>query len=298
MSTLGEYPPRVPNLSLSPSCPILYMKRILIKYGGNAMQNPHLQNAVVQQIVNLKNEGWQIIVVHGGGPFIEQQLKSVGLPSKFVNGQRITSPQAMPHIEMVLKGKVNGQLISCFNHHQSQAVGLSGKDAKIVMTQPRREYTIHEDGSKTLLDLGLVGDVESINTNLIRLLLREKITPVMACIGTDENGQDYNVNADIMAGHIAGELKVDHFLLLTDIDGLRKDVNDPSSKIDKINTDEIKSLMQTAVSGGMIPKVNSCLIALETGAKSATILNGTQPDLITRKIIHNDNVGTTLFIHA
>lgn len=258
------------------------------------MLNTALQKEVIGTLVHLKNEGFQVVVVHGGGPFIKEQLAQAGVESEFIDGHRKTTPEAMPHIEMALKGKVNGQLISLFNHYNSLAVGISGKDAQTVVAQPRTHKYIDDNGQEQAADLGMVGDVRSVNHEFLRMLLREKITPVIACVGTDEKGNDYNINADMMAGHIAGALHVDHLIMLTDIDGLRKDVSDASTKIDSIHTTELKGLFGTSIQGGMIPKMEACIIALEKGAKRASILNGTEPKLLLDKLLNNRHVGTTI----
>lgn len=270
------------------------MQRILIKYGGNAMVNDDLRYQIIDRLVELKRKGHQIILVHGGGPFIARELEKAGIHSEFIEGQRKTSAEALIHVEMALKGQVNGRLVSIFNALGSKAVGLSGKDAAMVIAQERFHETTDEQGKPTKVSLGHVGDVETINTTLPELLLKNDITPVMTCIGTDKQGNDYNINADMLAGHLAGALKADHFLVLTDIDGLRKDVNDAGSHIYELSTTQARQMFGKSIQGGMIPKIESCMIALETGAKKASIINGTKPELVTQKIIHNKHVGTTI----
>ncbi|MEZ5059125.1 MAG: acetylglutamate kinase [Saprospiraceae bacterium] len=270
------------------------MKKILIKYGGNAMLNDDLQKEIVQSIVALKEQGIQIIIVHGGGPFIARQLETAGIQSEFIDGHRYTSTEAMPHVEMALKGKVNGKLVSLFNQCGSKAIGLSGKDAQMVIAKKRMHHRVLEDGSHENISLGQVGDVETVNTAFLEDLLSKEITPVVACIGTDKNGLDYNINADMMAGAIAGALKVDHFLVLTDIDGLRMDVEDPESHIDKITIQAVEKLFGDAIKGGMIPKIEACIEALDKGANESAIINGTKPYLLKEKLINQTDVGTTI----
>ncbi|MCB0663991.1 MAG: acetylglutamate kinase [Saprospiraceae bacterium] len=270
------------------------MKRIIIKYGGNAMLSSELQRQIISAIVDLKEKGHQFIIVHGGGPFIQAQLEQAGIASEFIDGHRKTTAAAMPHVEMALKGKVNGQLVSHFNTLQSKALGISGKDAQVVLAEQRLHELKHEDGTIEKVSLGQVGDVVSVNDAFLSQLLEMEITPVIACIGTGTDGTDYNINADMMAGHIAGAIKADHLLVLTDIDGLRLDVEDPATHISNISIGEVKKLFGNAIKGGMIPKIEACIKALEEGADEATIINGTKPDLLTEKLIKNKNVGTTI----
>ncbi|MDX1684124.1 MAG: acetylglutamate kinase, partial [Saprospiraceae bacterium] len=217
-------------------------RRILVKYGGNAMRSETMQEQVIHAMVELKNRGLQVIIVHGGGPFIAEQLDSAGIRSEFIDGHRKTTTEAMPHIEMALKGRVNGQLVSLFNKYGSLALGISGKDAQTVVAKRRKHILIDKNGKDREVDIGWVGDVASVNVNFLDNMLEEEITPVIACLGTDLEGNDYNINADMMAGHIAGVLTVDHFVVLTDIDGLRRDVNDENTKIDRINIRELRGL--------------------------------------------------------
>jgi acetylglutamate kinase len=270
------------------------MKRIIIKYGGNAMLNSDLQQQVIKTIVALKNKGYQFILVHGGGPFIKSQLEQAGIQSEFIDGHRKTTAEAMPHVEMALKGKVNGQLITHFNALQSKALGISGKDAQTVIAKKRYHEMVADDGTVEKVSLGQVGDVTAVNSEFLLQLLDQNITPVIACIGTGEDGTDYNINADMMAGHIAGAVKADHFLVLTDIDGLRKDVHDPDSQINTISIGAVKKLFGNAIQGGMIPKIEACIQALESGAKEASIINGTKPYLLKDKLINNKDVGTSI----
>ncbi|MCF8219242.1 MAG: acetylglutamate kinase [Bacteroidales bacterium] len=270
------------------------MQRILIKYGGNAMIEDDLRSKIIENIIQLKEQGTQVLLVHGGGPFIAEELEKAGIESEFIDGHRKTTSEALVHVEMALKGRVNGRLISLFNQFGSRAVGLSGKDAAMVMAEERVHTTTDKNGNKQKVSLGHVGDVKNINTQFAEMLLQENITPVITCIATDEKGNDYNINADMMAGHLAGALNVDHFLVLTNIDGLRHDVDDPESHITELTAEQAKGMFGNSIQGGMIPKIEACLLALEKGAHKATIINGTKPELLIHKIIHNQNVGTSI----
>jgi len=270
------------------------MKRICIKYGGNAMREPELQRAVVRAIISIKQKGNEVVLVHGGGPFIAQQLEQAGIRSEFVDGHRKTSAEAMVHVEMALKGKVNGQLVSLFNQFQSQALGLSGKDAQTLLVEERLHEVKEADGTLRKVSLGRVGDVTQVNTRFLEFLLDQKITPVIACLGTDVEGNDYNVNADMVAGHVAGAMKVDILVMMTDIDGLRKDVKKAETLIPQLNISQAEDLFGSSIQGGMIPKIDACIQGLRKGAREAVILNGTQPEQLIQKLIQHKHVGTRI----
>jgi acetylglutamate kinase len=270
------------------------MKRICVKYGGNAMQDPELQRAVVKAIISIKESQNEVVLVHGGGPFIAQQLEQAGIDSEFVDGHRKTSPEAMVHVEMALKGKVNGQLVSLFNQFNSLALGISGKDVRTILVEERLHELREADGSTRRVSLGRVGDVKEVNTRFLESLLSQGITPVIACLGTDVEGNDYNVNADMVAGHVAGALKVDILVMMTDIDGLRKDVKKAETLIPELNIRQAEDLFGSSIQGGMIPKVDACIRALQKGAGEAVILNGTQPEQLIQKLIQHKHVGTRI----
>lgn len=268
-------------------------KTLLIKYGGNAMQNEKLQNEVIAELCKLKAAGLQLVLVHGGGPFIEDILQKTGIRSEFLDGHRKTSPEALKYIEMALKGEVNSKLVNVFNIHGQKAVGLSGKDGATVVAKKRWHYKI-VDGKKQKVDLGRVGDIHEINTELIKLLLKHDFIPVITCIASDAEGNDYNINADMFAGNLAGALKADNYLVLTDVDGLMEDIKKPDSLIKELKLNDIDSLYGSVIMGGMIPKIESCTIALKTGAQQAGILNGTKPKLLSQKLLENKITGTDI----
>lgn len=269
----------------------MHNKTILIKYGGNAMLNEALQNEIAEKIKALVEQKIQVVLVHGGGPFINKALETAGIESTFIDGHRYTTPQALTKIETTLKGEVNSQLVGIFNRAGLKAVGLSGKDGQMVIAK-KRWHIDATNGSK--IDLGQVGDVKSIEQNLINKLLINGFTPVITCIASDEAGVDYNINADMFAGHLAAALKVDAYIVLTDVDGLYKDYPDPSSIISEISLSEISELYNTVIKGGMIPKIESCEISLNGGAVRAVILNGTKPEQIEEYAVHQQQVGTTI----
>lgn len=260
------------------------------------MIDPEVKERVIEKIKALKDQGLNVVLVHGGGPYIKKMLELAKVESVFVNGHRVTSPTALKYIEMTLKGEVNSMLVNLLSKQGIKAVGLSGKDGQTVVAEKRYDF-VHENGNITKKDLGQVGNVKAVHPALIDVLLKNGFLPVLACIASDEEGNDYNINADMFAGHIAGHLKADHYLVLTDVDGLLKKVDDPSSLIHKIRLKELIPLIGTVIKGGMLPKVESCQIALQQGAKSARIINGTKPDMISSAIFNNNNLtGTEICI--
>lgn len=266
---------------------------IVIKYGGNAMINESLKKEIVQHIGSLKDQGYLVVLVHGGGPFIQKMLDMAGIESEFVGGHRKTTKEALQYVEMALKGQVNGSLVSLFNSLGYKAVGISGKDGGLVKARKR----LHEektDGELKSFDLGQVGDVDQVDTSLVKSLLENGFIPVVTCLASDMQGNDYNINADMFAGHLAGALKAEQYLVLTDVDGLMGDINEPSSLIREISYTKIDWLIEEKViKGGMIPKMESCKIALEKGAGKARIINGTKPPQIVAAT-KNETIGTLI----
>ena len=272
----------------------MHYRRVLIKYGGNAMINEELKEKIAIRIRDLWTHGVQVVLVHGGGPFIDKALQEAGIESEFLDGQRITTEEAFKHIEKTLKGEVNGSLVNVFNRVGLRAVGLSGKDGQIVVARKRWHRTVDNNGATVKKDIGQVGDVEAVNPHLLNLLLKEGFIPVIACIASDAEGNDYNINGDVFAGEIAAALKVDAYVVLTDVDGLFSRFPDPNSIIHQLNLAELPSYYQSIISGGMIPKMESCEAAVRAGAKKAVILNGTQPDQIKDYLMEDQLIGTTL----
>ena len=266
---------------------------LLFKYGGNAMTDDVLKKKVLASICFLREKGYEVVIVHGGGPFIQQALDDAGIASEFIDGHRKTSTEALSHVEMALKGKVNGSLVALLNALGQKAVGLSGKDGQVV-TARKRMHEQQVDGKTVTVDLGQVGDVAAVDAQLLRLLLDNDYIPVMTCIAADAQGNEYNINGDMFAGHVAGALGADQYIVLTDVDGLLRDKDDPASLISKLYLAEADQLTADGVIvGGMIPKIASCREAIAAGAKSARIINGTAPEQIAA-IFENKNVGTVL----
>lgn len=269
-------------------------RKVLIKYGGNAMINETLKKEIAHQIKLLLDQGLQVVLVHGGGPFINEALKEAGISSEFFDGHRKTTPDALTIIERTLKGEVNGSLVSVFNKAGLNAVGLSGKDGRLVVAEKKWHQSRSVEGQPVQVDLGQVGKVKAVHPKLLQLLLDNGFTPLITCIAADEEGNDFNINGDVFAGKIATALEVDDYIVLTDVDGLYKNYPDPSSILHELTLEELASYYQSVIVGGMIPKMESCEEAVKSGVKRAVILNGTSPEQIEKYILKNEKIGTTL----
>jgi acetylglutamate kinase len=266
---------------------------ILIKYGGNAMKSEEFKQKILQKIAQIHQRGIPVVLVHGGGPFIRSLLEKAKVPSSFKGGHRVTSKEAMRYVEMALKGEVNGDLVRMLNQMGVRAVGLSGKDGNMVTA---RKYYLRqeENGQSSKTDLGQVGEVAELDPQLIQTLLDSGYLPVVTCLASDQAGDDFNINADLFAGYLAGALKVDHYLVLTDIDGLRTDIDDPSSVVSKVTIEELPGLIDKVAKGGMLPKLESCRIALNKGASNAHIIDGTRVENISTALFSEQTVGTRI----
>lgn len=262
---------------------------LVVKYGGNAMRSQDMQEEILRALADLHGKHFRVVLVHGGGPFIAQLLETAGVESEFVNGQRKTSTEAMPWVEMALKGKVNGQLVRISQKLGMNAVGLSGKDGRVAVAE---KYWMDEKNRS--LDLGRVGRIKMINTRLLKTLLDNDFLPILSCVALGEDGADYNVNADVFASAIAGAVGAKTFVLLTDVDGLRRDAEDPDTLIAELTPQEADQLIENGtVQGGMIPKVQSCISALEAGVNTCFILNGTKPTRLS-KLMNEQTVATRI----
>ena len=264
----------------------LWGKTIVIKYGGNAMKNEHLTRKILEDVTLLKYVGINPILVHGGGPEINAMLGRVGVQSSFHNGLRITDDATMEIVQMVLAGKLNKNIAASIGQLGGKAIGLCGKDADLIRVKKKPPLP---DG----VDLGHVGDIVSVNTKLLNALCQDEYIPVISSIGTDENGQSYNINADTAAAAVATALKAEKLIFLTDIDGVRADPEDPTSLYPILTVERARALIDEGViTGGMIPKVNSCVDAIEKGVRRVHILNGTIPHPIILEIFTDRGIGT------
>lgn len=267
-------------------------KTIVVKYGGNAMLNDELKNKVLQDIVFLQSAGMRPVVVHGGGPEITRMLVQAGKKSQFVSGLRVTDEESVGIAEMALVGKINTDLVGRLNMLGGKAVGLNGKDAHLIQAK-KHLADVYENGEVNLVDIGYVGNVEKINTELINVLLDSGFIPVIAPTGFGDAGETYNINADSVAGEVAGALKAEKLIVLTDVKGIYSDYRDESSFISTLSFETAQELIiRGKIDGGMIPKVRACITALSGGAKKTHIVDGRAEHTILMEIFSDDGVGT------
>ncbi len=267
-------------------------KTVVIKYGGNAMVNNELKRSVIQDIILMKYIGLRPVVVHGGGPEITALLKQMGKQSTFVSGLRVTDSETMAAAEMVLVGKINLEIVGLLNLYGGKAVGLNGRDASLLVAA-KHLAKVHEGDTVKEVDIGFVGDIAKVNPDIILTLLDQGYIPVIAPIGGGQDGESYNINADYVAGEMAGALKAEKLLLLTDVEGIYRDFHDKNSFISTLSFAEAQQMIKTgSIDGGMIPKVEACIRALAGGAAKAHIIDGRQPHSLLLEIFTDTGIGT------
>jgi len=267
-------------------------QKIVIKYGGHAMVNSEAKNWVAKDVVLLRFVGLNPVVVHGGGPEIDAAMKKMGKKPEFIHGLRVTDEETLDIVKMILAGKINGDIVSKLGKYGGKAIGLSGKSGYLIEARKKIQYII-KDNEKIEVDLGRVGEVERINTELIDILLEKKYIPVISPIGIDSKGEAFNLNADMVAGDIAGAINAKKLIMITDVNGIMEDVNDPSTLFKKLTISDIEELINNGViSGGMIPKVEACINALNKGVESVHIVNGKIPHSILLEIFTERGIGT------
>ena len=259
-------------------------KIIVIKYGGNAMINDDLKRNVIKDVVLLSTIGVKVVMVHGGGPGIDIMLKKLNKEIKFVNGLRHTDEETMDIVQLVLAGQMNKNLVSMISQEGAKAVGISGMDSRLIEADCNRKEM-----------LGYVGDITNINEKIIVDLLDNGYIPVISSIGTDEDNHACNINADLAAGAIAAKLKAENMILVSNIPGLLKDKNDESTLLPEVSLSEIDLLKEEGIiAGGMIPKVDCCVDAIEKGVKKACIIDGRVPHSLLIEILSDDGIGTMI----
>jgi len=267
-------------------------KTIVIKYGGHAMADEVLKKSFALDIVLLKYIGINPVIVHGGGPQINETLKRYGIVSEFVRGMRVTDAATMGVVEMVLTGQVNREVVGYLNHHGGKAVGLSGKDGGLLLCRKHLQEVPREDGTVEMVDIGFVGEIIKVDPTIIETLERERFIPVIAPIGVGAEGESYNINADLVAGKIAGALKAEKLILLTDVAGV-KDKN--GKLLSSIQFSQVSRLIEEdVITGGMIPKVTCCLDALEEGTGKAHIIDGRVEHAVLLEIFTDVGIGTEI----
>ena len=268
-------------------------KTIVIKYGGNAMVDEQLKFGFARDVVLMKLVGLNPIIVHGGGPQIGKLLADLKIESNFVDGMRVTDTDTMNVVQMVLGGQVNQEIVSLINKSGGNAVGLTGKDANLIQAQKMLiERTGPEMKSPEIIDIGHVGEVVKINRAVLDILTSGDIIPVIAPIGFGENGETYNINADLVAGKVAAELKAEKLILLTDVPGLQ-DSN--GELISSLTASQVNGLIQDGtITGGMLPKIDCALSAVEAGVNSAQIIDGRVAHAVLLELLTNEGVGTMI----
>lgn len=269
-------------------------KTVVVKYGGNAMLNDELKKAVFDDILLMQLVGMRPVVVHGGGPEINNMLSRLNIESKMINGLRYTGADTMEVVEMVLVGKVNSSIVSELNEAGGQAIGLAGADVNLLKAHRKTTCVRDIEGEQEQeVDLGFVGEIDEVNTDLIDNLLDLGYIPVISPVAVGDNGERYNVNADLVAGKIAAALKAEKLVLLTDVEGLYMDYNDKSSIISRLNLEEVDELVDKGViDGGMLPKIFCCVNALKEGVERTHILDGRVKHCILLEIFTDKGIGT------
>jgi acetylglutamate kinase len=268
-------------------------KTVVIKYGGHAMTDEALRHSFARDMVLLKCIGVHPVIVHGGGPQIDATMQRMGIQAHFVAGLRVTDAETMDIVEMVLGGKLNKEIVALINLHGGQAVGLSGKDANLIVATKKQLYrSLTPGGPPELVDIGQVGDVKTINTAIIEVLGHQGFIPVIAPTGVGEQGESYNINADTVAGDMAAALKAEKVLFLTDVAGI---LDRDKKLLPTLNPDEIRALKHDGViDGGMLPKVDACLHALTHGVAKTHIIDGRVPHAVLLELFTDRGVGTEI----
>ena len=270
-----------------------YGKTVVVKYGGAAMVSESLKRDFVLDVILLRYVGVSPVIVHGGGPQIGETLKRMGKESTFVQGMRVTDGETMDIVEMVLAGKVNKEIVSLINQHGGNAVGLSGKDGNLIRAS-KLNVTVNSEltGTPEIIDVGMVGKVESVNPQIIDVLVKSGFIPVISPVGVGEGGETYNINADLVAGEVAAALAAEKLILLTDVPGIQ-DKN--RNLISTLTRAEISTLTTAQViTGGMLPKVSAALSALEAGVAKAHIIDGRINHALLLEIFTDEGIGTEI----
>ena len=267
-----------------------YGKTFVVKYGGAAMADDELKTSFAQDIVLLKYVGINPVVVHGGGPQINEMLKRMGTPTQFVRGMRVTDQETMDIVEMVLVGKINKEIVNLINQHGGMAVGLSGKDGGLIRAR-KMKVTVSTNGEPPeIIDIGLVGEIVGIDPTVINALDENMFIPVIAPVGVGDKGETYNINADLVAGQVAEALHAEKLILLTDVEGVK---NKNGGLLSTLKTNQARKLIEEGVVGeGMIPKVECCIEALKGGVGKTHIIDGRLKHVVLLEIFTKEGVGT------
>ena len=272
-------------------------KKVMIKYGGHAMIDSDAMSSTARDTVLLKYVGMEPMVVHGGGPEISRSMNKLGKEPKFIGGLRITDSETMDIVKMVLVGKINTDIVSKVCLHGGKGIGISGKDNQLIKANKKAPHVMVDNstGEEITVDLGLVGEIESVNTEIMEMLTENNYIPIVSPIGVDEAGNTLNLNADTVAGDIAAKMEAEKLIILTDVPGILEDPKDPETLIKRVKVDEIKDLIDNGiVKDGMIPKVLTCVNAVEHGVKSAHIIDGRIKHSVLLEIFTTKGIGTMI----
>ncbi|HIE32807.1 MAG TPA: acetylglutamate kinase [Thermodesulfobacteriaceae bacterium] len=272
---------------------LFYGKVVVVKYGGHAMVDPALKEAFAQDIVLMKYVGIRPVIVHGGGPQISEVMKKMGLKPVFVEGQRVTDPETMSVVEMVLVGTVNKSIVSLINRHGARAVGLSGRDGDLIEAEKMQVYRYTgEDRPPEIIDIGRVGKVKKVNPEVLNTLMEKDFIPVIAPVGVGPDGEAYNINADLVAGAVAGALSAEKVVYLTDVEGV---LDEEGRLLSTLTLSRVEDLLSREVAkGGMIPKLKSAKKALSAGVKKAHVIDGRVPHALLLELFTDQGVGTEI----
>lgn len=268
-------------------------KTIVVKYGGNAMKNAELKNAFAREVVMLKALGTDPVVVHGGGPQIGEMLERLNIESRFVQGMRITDASTMDVVQMVLGGLVNKEIVTLINQNGGKAIGITGKDGQFIKAKRLKvSRQAPEMTTREIIDIGHVGQVENINTEVISMLQGSNFIPVVAPVGVDDSGASYNINADLVAGRLAEELKAEKLLLLTNTAGL---LNRDGELLTRLSVEQVGQLIADGtIYGGMLPKIQCALSAVQNGVNKAHIIDGRVPHAVLLELLTDRGIGTLI----
>jgi acetylglutamate kinase len=269
-----------------------YGKRLVVKYGGHAMVKDDLKRSFAMDVVLMKYIGMNPVIVHGGGPQIGELMEKLGKVPHFVQGMRVTDAETMDIVEMVLGGKINKEIVGLINQHGGRAIGLSGKDGGLIRASRLMVREPGGDEDSPLIDIGLVGKVNAINSHVIQVLDSSGYIPIIAPVGVGEDGEPYNINADLVAGEVAAALKAEKLIMLTDVEGI---LDEQKSLISSLKRADVPKLIeQGVISEGMLPKVEACLTALEGGVRKAHIIDGRQDHALLLEVFTNRGIGTEI----
>lgn len=267
-------------------------KTIVVKYGGNAMGEEGVAKHFAQDIVLMRQTGIDPVVIHGGGPQIGAMLKRLEIKSSFIDGLRVTDQAAIDVVEMVLTGTINKQIVSAINNAGGRAVGISGKDGQLIVAKKLLRTKKNAQGVEETVDLGFVGEPETVNIEVVQTIVRSDMIAVIAPVGVGKDGETYNINADTVAGAVAGGLNAERMLLLTDVPGV---MDRNGNLIERLTTTEARALIKDGtISGGMIPKVETCIDAVERGVKAAVILDGRIQHVLLIELFTEHGAGTMI----